>query len=156
MAGIVNKPIKWTPKDKPTINEIKISHLLLLGLSISCSQRSPSQNKMDIIKVAIAYTSVSTALNQKESVNANAKLPTSPLPKIAIYCCLFKKVSGLLLFTPSFLFELEKLTNFLRSMVIVQNIKTIVKALDTALIIFIIQPFCKGSIAKIEKNAPII
>ena len=81
---MVNNPIKCTPKESPIIKAININQRFPLGLSISCSQRNPSQNIAAIIKVAMAYTSVSTALNQNESVNVKAKLPTTPLPKIAM------------------------------------------------------------------------
>ena len=94
-----------------------------------------------MIKVAIAYTSVSTALNQNESVNVKAKLPTKALPKIAtaVSCSIASSFT---------------LTSLRNNIVIVQNIKSIVKALDTALIIFNIIPICAGSNANSEKNAP--
>ena len=96
----------------------------------------------DIISVAIAYTSVSTALNQNESVNVNAKLPTKALPSMACPCAL-ESVS------------IEPIM-FLSNNVIDQNINKIVNALETALIIFISHPICEGSVEKIEKNAPSI
>ncbi len=50
---------------------------------MSSSHFKPNQNSKDMIKVAMAYTSVSTALNQNVSVNAKAKEPTKALPKTA-------------------------------------------------------------------------
>ena len=41
MAGMVSNPIKCTPKDKPITNEIKINHLLPLGVFISASHLRP-------------------------------------------------------------------------------------------------------------------
>ena len=81
---MVSNAMKCTPKDNPTTKLISKSHLLPLGSCISCSQRSPSQNKRAINKVAIAYTSASTALNQKLSEKVKAKAPTKELPKIAM------------------------------------------------------------------------
>ena len=43
--------------------------------------RRPNQKSKESIKVAIAYTSASTALNQKLSEKQNAKAPTAALPK---------------------------------------------------------------------------
>ena len=54
MAGIVNNPIKCTPKESPITKAIKINQRFPRGLSMSCSQRSASQNNIAIIKVAIA------------------------------------------------------------------------------------------------------
>ena len=95
---------------------------------------------MAIIKVAMAYTSVSTALNQNESVNENAKLPTKPLPRIAIAFCWLR----------SFLL----MTSFFNNRVMVQNIKRMVNALATALIMFIMKPIWSGLKANMAKNAP--
>ncbi len=64
---MVSKAMKCTPNESPTIKEMIKSHLFPLGLSMSCSQRKPSQKSKAINKEAIAYTSASTALNQKLS-----------------------------------------------------------------------------------------
>ena len=91
----------------------------------------------------MAYTSVSTALNQNESVKAKAKLPTKPLPKMAIP----------LLFEISLSFT----TSFLSSNVMDQNINNMAKALATPLIKFITNPIFEVSPkAKEEKKAPSI
>ena len=91
----------------------------------------------------MAYTSVSTALNQKLSEKVKAKEPTKPLPKIA---------SALLLESLDF-FD----ANFLVRLVIVQNIKRTAKALETIETAFTIKATLLVSPkANIEKKAPII
>ena len=59
--------MKCTPNDSPTTKDISNNHLSPLAVFISCSQRKPSHKSNDISKVAMAYTSASTALNQKLS-----------------------------------------------------------------------------------------
>ena len=54
MAGIVNSPIKWTPKDKPIMNEMSNNQRSPLGLFMSCSHRRLNQKRRDSIKVAMA------------------------------------------------------------------------------------------------------
>ena len=54
IAGITSNPIKCTPNESPTINDIKTSHLFPLSLSISSSHLNPSQNNRAIMHVAIA------------------------------------------------------------------------------------------------------
>ena len=54
MAGMVNNAIKWTPNVSPITNEMISNHLFPLGVSISCSQRNPSQKSKAINKEAIA------------------------------------------------------------------------------------------------------
>ena len=58
-----------TPKDNPTTKLIKTNHLFPLGVFNSLSQRKPNQNNSAIKNDDIAYTSPSTALNQKLSEN---------------------------------------------------------------------------------------
>jgi hypothetical protein len=93
-----------------------------------------------MIRVAMAYTSVSTALNQNESVNVKAKLPTKALPSTATCFDVVNSPFNVII--------------FLRSKEMLQNINKIVKALATALIKFITNPIWLGSKANIEKNAP--
>ena len=52
-----------------------------LGVFISSSHFKPIQKRIDKIMVAIAYTSVSTALNQKLSEKQKVRDPTNALPK---------------------------------------------------------------------------
>ena len=66
-------------------NEIINNHLFPRGVSSSCSQRNPNQNSNAIKKVAIAYTSASTALYQKLSVKVKVKEAIKALPKIIIF-----------------------------------------------------------------------
>ena len=61
------------------------NHLFPRGVSNSCSQRNPNQNNKAIKKVAIAYTSASTALYQKLSENVNVNEAIKALPKIIIF-----------------------------------------------------------------------
>ena len=84
MAGMVKMAIKCTPKDNPMIKAIKTTHLLALGIPSDLVHLSPIQNNKADKKVAMAYTSASTAENQKVSVKANPKAPTNPLPKTAM------------------------------------------------------------------------
>ena len=65
--GITSSDKIWTPKDRPTMKLIRISHLFPRGVSISLSHFNPNQNSIAIKKDDMAYTSPSTALNQKLS-----------------------------------------------------------------------------------------
>ncbi len=67
IAGITNKESMCTPNDNPVTKLISTNHLFPLGVSSSLSHFKPSQNKSAIKKEDIAYTSPSTALNQKLS-----------------------------------------------------------------------------------------
>ena len=69
MAGIVSKLSKCTPIDSPIRYDIKINHLDELALSDSFSHFIMHQKVTAVKKDDIAYTSPSTAENQKESVN---------------------------------------------------------------------------------------
>ena len=70
MAGTVSSPIKCTPKDSPIRNAIITSQRSPRGVCITASHLRPSQNITEVINMAMAYTSASTALNQNESENA--------------------------------------------------------------------------------------
>ena len=94
-----------------------------------------------MIKLAIAYTSVSVALNQKLSVVANPSAPTNPLPNRAMY---FLEVHWVFGFSKS------------PKRVMVQNINRIVKALENAETALTIRAICWASMANSAKNAPII
>ena len=69
MAGIVSSAIKCTPKESPTTKAMSSNHLSPRGLSKLSVHLSPNQNMADMKSIAIAYTSVSVALNQKLSEN---------------------------------------------------------------------------------------
>ena len=84
MAGITNNERICTPNDKPTTKLIRINHLFPLAVCSSLSHFNPNQNNNAIKNDDIAYTSPSTALNQKLSENVYAKEPTILLPKIAM------------------------------------------------------------------------
>src|SRR5690554_3924894 len=90
----------------------------------------------------MAYTSASTALNQKLSVNANAKAPTAALPIIAIEW----------VFSISWCLE----TKLLIKMVSDQNIKRMANALAKTDIRLMVSAIYEASNAKMEKKAPII
>ena len=142
MDGIAKKPMNWTPKVRPTTKEISTSQRSPLGSSRLSVHLSPSQSKRAMIKLADAYTSVSTALNQKLSEKVKAKDPIRPLPNMAI-ALLF--VMGSL---PS--------NNFCAILVMVQNMNRIVKALETPETKLTIMATWLGSMAIMEKKAPII
>src|SRR5690554_810450 len=97
---------------------------------------------MDIRHAAMAYTSASTALNQKESVNEKASEPTAALPRMAM--------AFVVLISSCFETMLEI------KMVKDQNINRIVKALAKTDIRLIVSAIYEESKAKIEKKAPII
>ena len=71
--------IKCTPNESPIKKAINNNHLSPLTLSKSFSHLSPAQNVADKKSIAKAYTSDSTALNQKLSENMNAKAPIEAL-----------------------------------------------------------------------------
>ena len=114
MAGIVSIAIKCTPNESPIKKQISNNHLSPLLLLKSFSHLSPHQNVADKKSIASAYTSVSTALNQKLSENVNAKAPIDELSKIFV----------------SFV-KLFFLDIFLRNNVVDQKRKRITNALDT-------------------------
>ena len=67
MAGMVSNAIKCTPNDSPTTNEISNNQRSPRGSCKLSVHLMPNQNIADINSIAIAYTSASTALNQKLS-----------------------------------------------------------------------------------------
>ncbi len=81
---MVNRAIKWTPKDSPISREINNNQRLPLGVCMSSSHLSASQNNIAMNNDAMAYTSASTALAQKLSEKVKAKEPTNELPKTTI------------------------------------------------------------------------
>ena len=64
---MAKKPINWIPKVSPTTKEISTIHLFPRGSSKLSVHFKPNHSNKAIMKLAIAYTSVSTALNQKLS-----------------------------------------------------------------------------------------
>ena len=70
------------PEVRPVKKAMRSNHRLPLDSSKLSVHLRPNQSKRAIIKLAIAYTSVSVALNQKLSEKVNVKAPTTPLPKI--------------------------------------------------------------------------
>src|SRR6056300_848163 len=111
---MVSSPIKCTPKESPMTKAIINSHRSPLAVFISFSHRKPIQKSEDRIKVAMAYTSVSTALNQKLSEKQKANAPTAALPKKPILSVTFSR----------FL----KFGSFCKRSVRVQNRKSMVNA----------------------------
>src|SRR5690606_34387005 len=83
--------IRCTPVANPINNEIKINQRLALSRSASSSHLHPNQTMMAVKSEAMAYTSPSTAENQKESLNMNTDAPTIPLPNAIIDCDLDKE-----------------------------------------------------------------
>ena len=103
---------------------------------------NPSQKSNDRINDAIAYTSASTALNQKLSVNVKVSEPKVELPNILIASKIERFFSTV--------------TKSLVKWEIDQNRNRIVNALDVTDIIFIDNAICSASNAKIEKMDPSI
>ena len=106
--------IKWTPNERPIKKAINNNHLSPLILSKSFSHLSPAQNVADKKSIAKAYTSDSTALNQKLSENIKARAPIDALKII------FKLLEKLFL-----------LNIFWRNNVVDQKRNNITNALDT-------------------------
>ena len=106
--------IKWTPNERPIKNAINNNHLSPLILSKSFSHLSPAQNVADKKSIAKAYTSDSTALNQKLSENIKARAPIEALKII------FKLLEKLFF-----------LNIFWRNNVVDQKRNNITNALDT-------------------------
>ena len=117
MEGMARNPINWIPKVSPTKKAIRMRYRLPRGFSRLSVHFRPSHNSSDIMKLAMAYTSVSTALNQKLSENVRARQPTSPLPRMAMAWALFRASS------PP--------TSFRPRLVMVQNMKRMAKAEET-------------------------
>src|SRR5690606_12456313 len=111
--------MKCTPKDIPTTNEINSNHLLPRGSSIVSTHRKPNHNSNASIKVAMAYTSVSTALNQKVSEHVNVNAPIKQLPNTAITVLLV-------------IFSAPILTTFSKILVAYQDINNTANALESA------------------------
>src|SRR5690606_37609756 len=95
------------------------------------------------IKVAMAYTSVSTALNQKVSENVNVNAPIKQLPNTAITVLLV-------------IFSAPILTTFSKILVADQNINNTAKALESAETILTIYPILFGDVANIAEKTSII
>lgn len=143
MEGIASRAMKCTPNDIPMTSEIKSSHLFPRGVSMASTQRSPSHKSSASIKVAAAYTSVSTALNQKVSEKVKVSAPIKQLPRTAIAVLL------VIVCVPSF-------TTFIRIFVDDQNMNKIAKALVRAESIFTMAATLSGAVANIAIKAPII
>src|SRR5689334_10055379 len=80
IAGMQSKQSKCTPIDKPIMKKIKMSHLSAPGSFATRSHFSADQKSIAVKKELIAYTSLSTALYQNESVKVPANAPTTPDP----------------------------------------------------------------------------
>ena len=65
---------------------MRIIHLSLLRSSASSSHFSMSQKTRAVRKLEKAYTSASTAENQKVSLKVKARAPVKPLPSINTAC----------------------------------------------------------------------
>ncbi len=89
-------------------------------------------------KVAIEYTSASTALNQKLSEKVKAKAPTKEAPKTAIELLLFISV--------------KEETIFLSKIELDQNRNKMVNALEKTDIMFTIKAILSGLTANIGEE----
>ena len=123
--GKVNNAKKCTPKESPITNEIKITHLFPLSVSSSSSHFRPNQNNKAINKEAIEYTSASTALNQKLSVNVKDKAAIKDAPRVSFAVSLFHSEVAITIFRT--ILDAD------------QNINNIVKALENTETIFTIK-----------------
>ena len=66
-AGMVRRFRRWTPMDKPIRKAIRTIHLPEWGSSAVSYHRHIAQNTSAVNRELMAYTSPSTALNQKVS-----------------------------------------------------------------------------------------
>ncbi len=95
-----------------------------------------------MMQAAIAYTSASTALNQKLSENVKASDPINALPKIPILAGLLRSFTGPV-----------TLSN---NKTIDQNMNRIVNALESPDMKLTINATWLESAAKVAKKAPVI
>ena len=137
---MVSNAMKWTPNESPTNKEINNNQRFPLGVCMSSSQRKPSQNNSAINNDAIAYTSASTALDQKLSEKANAREPTNEPPNMTIALFLSISVYWEMIFRSS--------------MVEDQNINKMVNALENTDNMFTIKATVSLLVANIAKKAP--
>src|SRR5690554_223634 len=121
---------------------ISTNHLSECGLSALSSHLRISQKTSAVSIEEKAYTSPSTAENQKVSENVYTSAPTTPLPMTAMICPLLSIL-------------LPLLSSSLRvRCVIVQKRKRMVKALISADMLLIIIATCEGSCANWLKRFP--
>ena len=83
MAGMASKFSKWTPMDSPIKYAMTRIHRRCPGSSATFSHFKMAQNTSAVNNEDNAYTSPSTAENQKLSLNVYANAPTAPAPMTA-------------------------------------------------------------------------
>ena len=77
---MVSRLRRCTPIESPVRNAIRMIHLSAYLSSATFSHLSIAQKTIAVKNAEDAYTSPSTAENQKESVNEYATAPTAPAP----------------------------------------------------------------------------
>lgn len=143
MAGITNKFSKWTPMANPIRYAISTNQRLECFSLATFSHLRIHQKVSVVKKLEEAYTSASTAENQKVSEKVNVNAPTAPAPIMASVCQLSKASPALTII-------------FLAKWVIVQNINITVSALVTAETMFTQKATLLGSDAIRLNTLPII
>ncbi len=137
-AGIATRLSRWTPIDNPIMYAINNIHLFWWDASLVLSHLSIAQNTKAVKNEDIAYTSASTAENQKESVKVKDNAPVKPDSKTN------RVLLNVLVFM---IFDVR--------WVIVQKRNNMVKALDKTLKKLIASAiFSRFPNAKNEKNLP--
>jgi len=84
IAGMLSRLSRCTPIERPMRKHISTIHLPECGSSASSYQRVMAQNTTAVNNDDMAYTSASTAENQKVSLKQYANAPTAPAPHMDI------------------------------------------------------------------------
>src|SRR5512140_484271 len=119
MAGNVRRLRRWTPIERPIRKAISMIHRPEYSSSAASSHFRIAQNTAAVNNEELEYTSPSTAENQNESENVNARAPVTPAEITAINLPVVNCDSSFMMI-------------FLARCVIVQNRKRIVNALASA------------------------
>ena len=115
--------------------------MALGSVSTACSHLSTAQKATAVKKELMAYTSPSTAENQKLSENVYANAPTAPAPSTAMTPALSR-------------FSLPP-NSFAESAVMVQKRNKMLNELESALNAFTIKAWFSGEPANWPKRLPI-
>ena len=127
--------------DRPIRKDISTIHLFAYGSSASSYQRVIAQNTRAVNSEDIAYTSPSTAENQKVSEKQYARAPTAPLPKMAMADAVLHLPSSPLA------------TSLLAKKTMVRYRRNMVKAEQSALITFTATAACEASVNMVKNLA---
>ena len=139
-AGMVRRFSRCTPILRPIRKVMSTIQRLAWGSSACSYHLHMAQKTRAVKKEDMAYTSPSTALNQKVSEKQYAKAPTAPEAKIAIACPVVSP------FVSAFATLLAKNT-------MVKYSRKMVRALSTAFMAFTATAACCASTGMVKKRA---